>query len=59
MNSVVVVLDIGEDFIPCALMLLVVQVHDFHIDPIDDLCLAICLGVECHGNSELSIEHRP
>jgi len=27
--------------------------------PIDDLYLAISLGVECHGISEFGIQHQP
>jgi len=57
-SYVVVVLDIGEDFIPCVWMLRVVHAQDVHDHPIDDLCLAISLGVEFHGLSELGIQQQ-
>jgi hypothetical protein len=58
-SSVVVVLDIGEAFIPCVWMLRVVHVQNVYDHPVDDLCLAISLGVESRGLSELGIQHRP
>lgn len=58
-NSIVVVLDIGEAFIPCAWMLQVLHTQNVYDHPIDNLCLAINLGVESCGLSELSIQHRP
>jgi hypothetical protein len=45
-RSVVVVLNIGETLIPCAWMLGVVHAQDMNDHLIDDLCLAISLGVE-------------
>ena len=41
---VVVVLNIGEAFIPFAWMLRVVHAHNVYDLPIDDICLAISLG---------------
>ena len=57
-SYVVAVLDIGEDFIPCEWILCVLQVQNVHDNPVDDLCLAIGLGMEGHGLSELGIQHR-
>lgn len=58
-RSVVVVLDIGEAFIPCVWMLQVVHAHIVHDHHVDNLCLAISLGVEGHGLSDISIQHSP
>ena len=54
---VVVVLYIGEAFIPCAWMLQVVHAHNVYEHPIDDLCLAISLGLESCGHSKFGIQH--
>ena len=58
-SSVVAMLDIGEDFISCAWMLRVVHAQHVYNHPVDDLCLAISLGVESRGLSDLGIQHRP
>ena len=58
-SYVVVVLDIGEAFIPCAWMLQVLHAQNMYYHHGYDLCLAISLGVESHGLSELGIQHRP
>jgi len=58
-RSIVDVVDIREDFIPCAWMLQVVHVQNLYDHPVDDLYLAISLGVESHGLSELVIQRRP
>jgi hypothetical protein len=53
---VATMLKIGETLIPCMQMLRVVHVHDVHNHLIEDLCLAICLGVESSGFSELGVQ---
>jgi hypothetical protein len=55
-SYVVVVLNIGKNLIPGTQMLRVVHVQDVHNHPIDDLCLAISLGVESTGFSELDVQ---
>jgi hypothetical protein len=55
-SPVVTVLNIGETLIPCTWMLRVVHAQDVHNHPIDNLCLAICLGVERSGFSELGVQ---
>ena len=57
-SLVAVVLYIGKDFIPCARMLQVVHVQNVYDHFVDEICLAISLGVESHGLSELGIQHR-
>jgi len=56
---VVAVMDIGEAFTPCAWMLRVLHAQNVNDHPIDDVSLAISLGVESCGFSELGIKHRP
>jgi len=56
---VVSLLDIGEVIIPCAWMLQVVHMQNVYDHPVDDLYLAINLGVESHGLSEIGIQHQP
>jgi hypothetical protein len=56
-SLVVVVLNIGKTLIPCMQMLRVIHVQDVHNHLIDDLCLAIGLGVEGSGFSELGVQH--
>jgi hypothetical protein len=55
-SSVVSVLNIGENLIPCTWMLRVVHAHDVQNHSIDDLFLVICLGVESSGFSELGVQ---
>jgi hypothetical protein len=55
-NLVVAMLNIGNTLIPCTQILRVIHVHDVHNNPIDDLCLAIDLGVEGSGFSELGVQ---
>ena len=45
-SPIVVVLKIGNTLIPCTWMLRFVHAQDVHNHPIDDLCLAIGLGVD-------------
>jgi hypothetical protein len=54
--SIVTMLNIGEDIIPCTWMLRFVHAHDLHNHLIVDLYLTICLGVESHGFSELGVQ---
>jgi hypothetical protein len=55
-SPVVAVLNIGKTLIPCTWMLRVVHAQDVHNHLIDDLCLAIGLGVESSGFSELGVQ---
>ena len=55
-GSVVVVLNIGNTIIPGAGVLGILHVQDVHDHPVDDLGLAICLGVEGSGIGELSVQ---
>jgi hypothetical protein len=48
-GSVVIVLNIGNNLIPCVRILGIVHAQDMHDHPIDDFGLAICLGVEGPG----------
>jgi hypothetical protein len=54
--SIVVVLNVGETLIPCVWFLGVVHAEDVHDHPIDELCLAISLGVEGNGFGELGVQ---
>jgi hypothetical protein len=58
-SPVVTVLDIGETLVPCTWMLRIVHAQDVHNHLIDDLCLAIGLGVESSGFCELGVQQRP
>ena len=49
-------LNIGKTLIPCVGMFLIVHEHDMYDHPIDDLSLAIYLGVEGSGFGELGIQ---
>ena len=55
-GSVVTMLNIGKTLIPCVWMLGIVHAQDIHDHPIDDLGLAICLGVEGSGFGELGVQ---
>jgi hypothetical protein len=55
-SHVVVVLNIWKTLIPCTQMLRVVHAQDVHNHLIDDLCLAIGLGLETSGFSELVVQ---
>jgi hypothetical protein len=54
-GSVVAMMDIGKNLIQCARVLGIVHVQDMYYKPIDDLSLAICLGVEGSGFVELGV----
>jgi hypothetical protein len=58
-SHVVTMLDIWETIVPCTGMLRIVHAQDVHNHPIDDLCLAIGLGVESNGFCELGVQQRP
>ena len=51
-------LDIWEAFIPFAWMVRVVLASNVYDNLVDDLYLAINLGVETCGLSELGVQHR-
>jgi hypothetical protein len=55
-GSIVAMLDIGKTLIPCVGVLGIVHVHDMYDHPIDDLSLAIYLGVEGIGFGEIGIQ---
>jgi len=55
-SFVVIVLEIWETLIPCMRMLKIVHAQDVHNHSIDDLCLAVGLGVESSGFSELGVQ---
>jgi hypothetical protein len=58
-GSIVVVLDIRKDLIPCAWILGVVHVQDMHNHPINDLCFSISISLEGNGFGDLGIQQRP
>jgi hypothetical protein len=58
-SDVVIVLDIWETLIPFTGMLKIVHARDVHNNLIDDLGLAIGLGVESSGFCELDVQQRP
>jgi hypothetical protein len=58
-SPVVTLLDIWETLVPCMGMLIIVHVQDVHNHLIEDLRLAIGLGVERSGFCELGVQHRP
>jgi hypothetical protein len=58
-SPVVTVLDIWETLVPCTWILRIVHAQDVHNNPIDDLYLAIGLGVESSVFYELGVQQRP
>jgi hypothetical protein len=52
-------LDIWETLVPCTGILRILHAQDVHNQLIDDLSLAIGLGVESGGFCELGVQHRP
>jgi hypothetical protein len=58
-SPVVTVLNVREDVVPCTWMRRIVHAKDVHNHPVDDLCLAVCLGVESSGFCELGVQQRP
>jgi hypothetical protein len=57
-SSVVIVLNIWETLVPCMRMLRFLHAQDVHNNMIDDLGLAIGLGVERSGFCELGVQQR-
>jgi hypothetical protein len=55
-GSQIVVLNIGETLIPCIWIFVVLHAQDMHDHFVDDLCLAINLGVEGGGFGELGVQ---
>ena len=55
-SPIAVVLNIGNTLIPCVGVLGLVHAQDMYDHLIDDLYLAICLGVEGSGFGELGIQ---
>jgi hypothetical protein len=49
-------LNIGKNLIPCIGVLGIVHVQDMHDHPIDNLSLAIYLGVEGSGFGDLGVQ---
>jgi hypothetical protein len=58
-SPVVTVLDMWEDFVPCKGILRIFHAHDVHSHMINDLGLAIGLGVERSGFCDLGVQQRP
>jgi hypothetical protein len=54
-GSVVAMLNIGKTLIPCENILVIVHAQDMHDHSVDDLGLAIHLGVEGSGFGELGV----
>jgi hypothetical protein len=55
-GSVVAMLDIGKNLIPCERVIGIIHVQDMHDHSIYDLSLAIYLGVEGCGFVELGVQ---
>jgi hypothetical protein len=55
-GSVVAMLEIGKNIIPCVRVLGIIHAHDMHNHSIYGLSLAICLGVEGHGFVEFGVQ---
>jgi hypothetical protein len=55
-GSIVAMMDIGKTLIACAQVLGIVHAHDMYVHPIDDLNLAMCVGVKGNGFGELDIQ---
>jgi hypothetical protein len=55
-GSVVAVMNIGKTLIPCVGVLGIVHAQDMHDHPVDELGLAIFLGVEGNGFGELGVQ---
>jgi hypothetical protein len=53
---VVIVLNIGETFIPCTHMLRFVHAQHVHNHMIDELYLVVCLRLESSVFSELGVQ---
>jgi hypothetical protein len=55
-GTVVDMLNIGKTIIPCGRVIGIVHAQDMYNHPIEDLGLAICLGVEGSGFGELGVQ---
>jgi hypothetical protein len=55
-RPIVIMLNIGETLIPCTRILRVLHARDVHNHFIDDLCLAVYLGLERSGFKELGVQ---
>jgi hypothetical protein len=55
-GSVVAMLDIGKALIPCVRVILIIHEKDMLNHSVDNLSLAICLGVEGRGFGELGVQ---
>jgi hypothetical protein len=55
-GSIVAILDTGKTLIPCEGVFLIVHAQDMYDHPIEDLSLAIYLGVEGSVFGELGIQ---
>jgi hypothetical protein len=53
---VVAMMNIGKTLISCERVLGIIRVHDMHDHPVDDLGLAIHLGVEGIGFGEIGVQ---
>jgi hypothetical protein len=55
-GSIVVVLNIGKNIIPCVGVIEIVHAKNVHDHPIDELSLVIILGVEGSRFGELGVQ---
>jgi hypothetical protein len=55
-DSVVAMINIGKALIPSVGVIGIVHAQDVHDHPVDELGLAICLGVEGSGLGELGVQ---
>ena len=58
-KSVIIVLLIGMSLIPCSWMLGVVHAEYVNYHHVDELCLAVSLGIECSRHGELGLQYCP
>jgi hypothetical protein len=58
-RSVVAMLDIGKDLIPCVRVLGIIHAQDMHNHSIYDLDLAICIRVVGRGFGEIGVQQGP
>ena len=56
-GTIIAMLYIGEALIPCAWILWVLHAQNVYNHPVDDLYLAISLGMERCGLGELGVQH--
>jgi hypothetical protein len=55
-SPIVTMLNIGETLVPCMWMIRIVHARDVHNHLIDNLCLVVCLGMECSGFCEVGVQ---